>query len=92
MSFILPTPYIAWNLKEFVDILKDITIDSIYFHIFEAPLRLQRGMNDFSFWIKTSLDNEYLAKKILELDPYTNTMEGLRRKIIKLIKDYIGYD
>ena len=34
VSFFLPTKYIAFDLKEFVEILRKITIDSIYYHIF----------------------------------------------------------
>ena len=35
VGFILPTNYSAYDLKEFAQILKKITIDSIYFHIFD---------------------------------------------------------
>ncbi|MFH0791461.1 MAG: DUF5752 family protein, partial [Candidatus Omnitrophota bacterium] len=43
VSFILSTIYIAYDLSGFVDIVRKITIDSIYFHIFEARLRLEKG-------------------------------------------------
>ena len=52
-SFVLPTGLTAHNLKEFGMILEKVTIHSIYFHIFEARLRLEKGINDFSFWIGT---------------------------------------
>ncbi len=86
ISFILPANYIAYNLYEFVDILKKITIDSIYFHIFEARLRLEKEMNDFSNWIENSLGEKKLAAKISRLDPYTYTMESLRKTIIEIIE------
>lgn len=54
VSFVLPTNYEAHDLKEFSEILKKITIDSIYFHIFEAKLRLEKSENDFSNWIEDS--------------------------------------
>ncbi|MBN1308966.1 MAG: hypothetical protein JXA18_13670, partial [Chitinispirillaceae bacterium] len=40
-TFILPTHQAAHNLSEFYEILKNISIDSLYFHIFEARLRLK---------------------------------------------------
>lgn len=83
-SFIFPTPYAARSLEEFIEILKKVTVDSIYFHMFEAKLRLEKGTNDFSLWFATALKEETLAKKIARLDPYTHTMEGLRDKVIKL--------
>lgn len=89
VSFIFPTNYIANNLKEFRDILRKITIDSIYFHIFEARLRLERGTNDFSNWIENSVGDERLADKISSLDPYSHTLEDLRKMIIKIIEKRI---
>ncbi|MBU1853671.1 MAG: hypothetical protein KJ957_06485, partial [Candidatus Omnitrophica bacterium] len=84
-SFILPTPYVALDLKDFVAILKQVTIDSIYFHMFEARLRLDKETNDFSYWLETSLLEGELAERIKALDPYTYTMESLRRKLIEIV-------
>ena len=89
VSFVMPTPYEATNLKEFADILKKVTVDSIYFHIFESKLRLERKENDFSYWIDTSIGDSVLAKKIAEMDPYTQTMEGLRKTLIRLVESRI---
>jgi len=84
VSFVLPTNYIAYDLKEFVDIVKNITIDSIYFHIFESRLRLEKKTNDFSNWIETSVGDKELSDKISRLDPYTHTLEDLRKTIIRI--------
>jgi len=78
-------------LSEFAAVLEDITVDSIYFHIFEARLRLERERNDFSYWIETSLGNKELADEIAGLDPYTRTLEDLRKILIKKIKDRINF-
>ena len=86
VSFILPTQYVSYDLREFVGILKRVTIDSIYFHIFEARLRLEKGTNDFSNWIENSIGNKSLALSIARLDPYVYTMEDLRRTITDLIE------
>ena len=84
--FILPTPFVATDLKEFMLCLEKVTIHSLYFHVFEARLRLKRYTNDFSCWLR---DQGFvkLAEKISQLDPYTYTLEGLRRKIINLVKE-----
>jgi len=89
VSFIIPTNYVAYDLVEFKDILSNITIDSIYFHIFEARLRLERRSNDFSNWIENSLGDKELAEEISRLDPYTHTLEELRKVIIKIISEAI---
>lgn len=89
VSFILPTNFMVYNLREFADILKKITIDSIYFHIFEARLRLERGSNDFSNWIETSIGDKELADEITKLDPYTHTLEDLRNTLLTIIESKI---
>lgn len=89
-SFILPTPYVAKDLNDFLDILKKITLDSLYFHIFEARLRLEKETNDFSFWLGTSLMETELARKLQSLDPYTYTMEDLKRKIIEIVEERLS--
>ncbi|MFA6358008.1 MAG: DUF5752 family protein [Candidatus Omnitrophota bacterium] len=86
-SFVFRTNYSAQDLDEFSQVLQDITIDSIYFHIFEARLRLEKQVNDFSNWIETTIGDKDLADKITKLDPYTYTLEDLRNKIIYLIKN-----
>lgn len=86
-TFVFPTPYQATTLAEFVDIVQRVSANSLYFHIFEARLRLNRGANDFSEWLRHR-GYERLAEAISRLDPYTQSIEGLRRRIVKLAADY----
>ena len=85
VSFILPTPYRATTLEEFLHGLKKVSIHSLYHHMFEARLRLEREQNDFSAWLVHSLGETALARAIARLDPYTQTMEGLRRRVAGLV-------
>jgi hypothetical protein len=87
-TFILPTSYKAQDLKEFLEILQKISINSLYFHIFEARLRLERGENDFSNWFE-AMGMKKLARDISRFDPYTITLEGLRKKIIQSVSKYV---
>lgn len=89
VSAVLPTPYIAHDLREFVEALRKVSINSLYFHIVESRLRLHRGVNDFSIWLQDSLDERELADKIAALDPYNHTIEDLRSIIILLIEERI---
>lgn len=89
-TFILPTSNEAHNLEEFRDILKKISINSIYFHIFEARLRLERGDNDFSKWL-ADMGQSQLAQEISHLDPYTITLEGLRRELVQKVSRYVQH-
>jgi len=89
VSAVLTTPYMAHDLREFVEALRKVSINSLYFHIFESRLRLHRGVNDFSIWLQDSLDERELADKIAALDPYNYTIEDLRSIIIQLIEERI---
>ena len=89
VSFVFQTPYTVSDLKEFQAVLQRVTINSIYFHMFESRLRIGRGTNDFSNWLDDSLSEKKLANKIASLDPYTHTMENLRITLIKLIEKRI---
>jgi len=86
--FVLPTPFAAHNLREFIDCLGKVTIHSLYFHMFEARMRLKKPDNDFSCWLRDAGYIE-LAKGITRLDPYTYTLEGLRSKIIILARKFL---
>lgn len=87
--FVLPTGWAASNLQEFINCLTNVSIHSIYYHMFEAKLRLEKGENDFSIWLKSN-GFENAAKELSRLDPYTFTLEGLRSKIIDIVTSVKG--
>jgi septum formation topological specificity factor MinE len=86
-TFVLPTSHIAQTVEEFKEQLQAITIHSLYYHIFDAHLRLEQGENDFSAWFR-GMGKPELADALLHLDPYTSTLETLRTKIITLVSKY----
>jgi hypothetical protein len=92
MLFALPTGRWAYDLKEFLDGLKEVSVGCLYNHIFAGRLRPPLGVNDFSDWFERSLAEGKLAQKIEGLDPYTFTMEGLRRKMIDLIEKRLEHE
>ena len=89
VSVVMPTPYLAHDLREFAQVLHLLSLGSLYYHIFEARLRLGRPTNDFSIWLERSLDEGELAERVSRLDPYNYTLEGLRSTLIQLIEKRI---
>jgi len=79
-SFIMPTGMTAATLAEFADVLQRCTNSSIFFHLFEARLRLGQTTNDFSLWL-TDRGERTLADEIGALDPYSMSLEELRQRI-----------
>ncbi len=89
LSAIIPTFHVAHDLREFIEVLRTASIDTLYFHIFEAKLRLHKGVNDFSIWLNDCLGEKELADKIAVLDPYAYSLESLRSMIIQLAEGYL---
>ena len=57
--------------------------------MFEAPLRLKKEGSDFVAWFK-GIGEEDLAQKLARLDPYTMTLEGLRKRIAELVRHHVA--
>ena len=85
VSFVVPTTHVARTLSEFAACLEQVGFGSLAFHFFNARLRLERGANDFSEWCRTCGEPE-LAKAIARLDPYTHTLDGLRKEVVRLVR------
>jgi len=90
VSVVIPTNNVVRDLRGFAESLKRVTIDSVYFHVFESRLRLEKKTNDFSYWIETSLENKKLANAIAHLDPYTYTLYDLRKTLIRMVEKEIA--
>jgi len=90
VSGVIPTNNVVRDLRGFAEALKRVTIDSVYFHVFESRLRLEKKTNDFSYWIETSLENKKLANAIAHLDPYTYTLYDLRKTLIRMVEKEIA--
>ena len=80
-SFIMPSGHIARDVSEFFSLAGGLTNASLYFHFFEARLRLAKRSNDFSSWLEYRGHPE-LAAAINKLDPYIMSLDQLRQEII----------
>jgi hypothetical protein len=76
----------ALTLDEFRDALRTLPHASLQFHFITSRLRLQLRTNDFSYWLLKELDLKDLARKVNQIDIYTNTLDSARSQIISLIE------
>ena len=83
---VLPTEHSASTLMEFVQGLKEVSLHSINYHFIEARLRRKLETNDFSIWLSRDLGLEREAQLLNNIDIYTSTQEGVRRKIIQILQ------
>ena len=82
-SFVLPTGIVADDVDDFFRKVASISHASLYFHFFEARLRLGRRTSDFSRWL-TDRGRPDLAAAIDGLHPYVRTLDELRQDIVRL--------
>jgi hypothetical protein len=87
---ILPTPYAPDTLKGFLDGLNQVSVHSIHHHFIEARLRLHRMTNDFSNWLEQQVRLHEAAEAIERIDIYTNTMEGVRLQIARIVAQAVN--
>jgi hypothetical protein len=85
--FILPTPYVCHTPREFMEAVRQVNYRSLYYHVFEARLRLADEENDFTFWFN-SIGETDIAEALSKFDPYTITLEGLRENIISAVEKH----
>ena len=72
------------NLAEFLIAVKYIDPAAIYYHFYEARVRL--GSDDFSKWIEESLGKNEPAEKIRTIDLFMHSIEGIRGHIIEAVE------
>jgi hypothetical protein len=86
IHLVMPTPYIASTLAEFADALQRVSIHSLYFHLFDARLRLGRRTNDFAVWLEEQLGLKPLSEAIATIDPYAYTLETVRSILLAFVR------
>jgi len=87
---VLPTSFVADSLAGFLDGLKQVSVHSIHHHFIEARLRLHLMSNDFSQWLTEEIGLPRTADSIERIDIYTNTMEGVRQQIVRIVEQVLN--
>jgi len=90
VTFVFPAGIRAKNLAEFLMGIKYADAGSIYYHFYEARIRL--GVDDFSKWIEDVLGNQELSGKIRTIDPFMHNVEGIRGHIVELVEEELKKD
>jgi len=85
-TVVIPTPFVARNVAEFADGLRQISLHSIHYHFIDARLRLKLNSNDFSLWLEEELDLGALGDRVNHIDIYTSTLEDVRQRILKILQ------
>lgn len=92
VTMIFPAGIRARNLAEFLTGIKYVDSNSIYYHFYEARMRLGSAVDDFSMWLEESLDKKELAAKIRSIDPFMHSVEGIREHLVEDIEKELRKD
>jgi hypothetical protein len=89
-----PTGKRAANLREFLDILRDVPEGVIFHHLHQAYLSFTFHVwdypNDFARWAARSLEDIALAEKLSNFDPYgRGSLEEVREGLIEIVEDHL---
>lgn len=85
----VPTGLRARTLQDFRSALSDVEISAIYYHMFEARIRLPREESDFSLWIRKYLGLPELSERIRVLNPYVGSLERLRSSLLVACDEFL---
>jgi hypothetical protein len=90
-TMVIPTPFVARNLLEFIESLKRVSIHSIHYHFIEARLRLKLNSNDFSVWLEEEMELGAVADRLNRIDIYTSTLNDVRDQILRVLERAAPY-
>jgi hypothetical protein len=92
VTLIFPVGIKARNLAEFLTAMKYINNASVYYHFYEARMRLGGGVDDFSRWVEDVFGKKELADRLRAIDPFMHSMEDIKQHIIKEIEGEVRND
>ncbi len=92
LTFVFPTGIRVRNLAEFLIAIKYIDSASIYYHFYEARLRIGSGVDAFSKWLEDALGKKSLAERIRGIDPFMHNVEEIRRHIVTAVEEDVKKD
>jgi hypothetical protein len=92
LTLIFPVGLRASNLAEFMTAMKFIDSVSIYYHFYEARIRLGKGTDDFSRWIEDSLGKKELAGRVRSIDLFMHTIKEIRKHIVSAVEEEVRKD
>jgi predicted transcriptional regulator len=77
-----PTGFAAKSLKDFYEIVKQVAVDSLEFHLYRE---------DFENWMKTALKEALFADEFKNMKKIQLKGENLRKEIIKATEARYGF-
>ncbi len=92
VTLIFPAGVRARNLAELLTGVKYVDASCIYYHFYEARMRLGSATDDFSAWLEGSLGKSELAGRIRSIDPFMHSVDGIRMHLAEEMEEELRRD
>lgn len=86
----IPLEFQAHTLQELAEGIRQMSLHTLHYHFINSRLRMRLKTNDFSRWIEEALGNSALAEKLNHIDIYTNSLEKVRREILRMLNPWLN--
>lgn len=87
VTYVFPAGFRVMNLAELLMALKFVDMSSIYYHFYEARVRLGAQEDDFSKWVEEVTGAPEIAARIRAIDIFMHNLEGIRELLIRIIEE-----
>jgi hypothetical protein len=90
----MPIGLKASNLRELLQILRDVPDDVLFYHLFQSRLALTdpevEYPNDFALWAADALQDSKLAEKLSSFDPFEYPdLAQVREAVVDILEEYL---
>lgn len=86
---IFNTKTIVHEPRELLDVLRNMSVGSIFFHFIDGRRRNADSQDDFQNWL-ANFGNKYddLRDRISDIDPYFSSLTQLRKRLVDVFSVY----
>ena len=92
VMLVFPAGVRARNLAEFLMAMKYAEGSTLYYHFYDARVRLGNKADDFSQWLEEGMEKPEVARKIRTIDPFMHNLETIRERIIDAVEEEVKRD
>lgn len=92
VMLVFPAGVRARNLAEFLMAMKYVEGSSLYYHFYDARVRLGKQADDFSQWLEEGMEKPEVARTIRSIDPFMHSLETIRERIVEAVEEEVKRD
>jgi hypothetical protein len=92
VTLVFPAGVRARNLAEFLMAMKYVEGSSLYYHFYDARVRLGNKADDFSQWLEEGMEKPEVARKVRSIDPFMHNLETIRERIVEAVEEEVKRD